>query len=304
MNQTKSIDKIVVELFGGHLEPFRRHLSEQGHAESTVKRYEWWIAQLAAAMKEHGVPLAALDETQAAALVLKVCRNRKKRRYASSIAKRFVRFLSERGAGKLPVPRAPKEIARAALKRDYETYLRRQRGLSERTIFHSWRVADRFLEFRFGAEVGDLERITAADIADFLRHLTTRARPFRDKTPATHLRNFFRYLFKAGKTAVDLSLSVPRVAQRYAARLPHHLAPEQIDALIRAVRSDTPKGRRNYAMLMLLARLGLRAPEVIAMQWYAARVAGMTVFRCHPTWARLWPITSVTAASRQRARCS
>jgi integrase/recombinase XerD len=46
-----------------------------------------------------------------------------------------------------------KEIARAELRRDYETYLRRQRGLSERTIFHSWRIADRFLEFRFGKEI-------------------------------------------------------------------------------------------------------------------------------------------------------
>jgi len=61
-----------------------------------------------------------------------------------------------------------KEIARAELRRDYETYLRRQRGLSERTIFHSWRIADRFLEFRFGKEIGDLSRITTTDIADFL----------------------------------------------------------------------------------------------------------------------------------------
>ena len=266
MYQTKSISEVVVELFDDHPEQFRRHLIDQGHAESTLKDYAHCVAQLAVAMKAHGVPLAALDEAQAVALILKVNGNRKAKTYATFKVKRFVRFLNERGAAKPPLPRTPKEIARAELKRDYETYLRRQRGLSERTIFHSWRFADRFLEFRFGAEAGDLERITAADIADFLRHLTARARPFRDKTPATHLRNFFRYLFKAGKTRVDLSLSVPRVAQRYGARLPRHLAPEQVDALIRAVRSDTPRGRRNYAMLLLLARLGLRAPEVIAMQ--------------------------------------
>jgi integrase/recombinase XerD len=266
MNDIKSIGAVVVELFGDHLEQFRRHLNEQGHAESTLTDYVRCVAQLAAAMKAHGVPLAALDEAQAVALIVKACRNRKDKTYAIYQAKRFVRFLNERGAAKPPLPRTPKEMARATLRRDYETYLHRQRGLSTRTIFHSWRFADRFLEFRFGEEVGDLGRITADDIADFLRHLTARARPFRDKTPATHLRNFFRYLFKAGKTAVDLSLSVPRVAQRYGARLPRHLAPEQVDALIRAVRSDTPRGRRDYAMVLLLARLGLRAPEVIAMQ--------------------------------------
>jgi integrase/recombinase XerD len=123
------------------------------------------------------------------------------------------------------------------------------------------------LEFRFGEEVGELSQITVGDIVRFLQHLTTaHSRPFRDKTSSSHLRNFFRYLFKAGKTATNLALTVPSVAQRYGARLPRHLTPEQVETLISAVRSDTPGGRRNYAMVLLLARLGLRAPEVIAMQ--------------------------------------
>jgi integrase/recombinase XerD len=153
------------------------------------------------------------DEAQAVALITKTGWIQKRRIYAAFIAKRFIRFLNERGIAKLPLPRTANEIARAELKRDYEVYLRRQRGLSERTIFHSWRFADRFLEFRFGDEIGDLSQITPADIVGFLQHLTTRMPPFRDKTPSTHLRNFFRYLFKAGKTATNLALSIPSVAQ-------------------------------------------------------------------------------------------
>jgi integrase/recombinase XerD len=75
-----------------------------------------------------------------------------------------------------------KKIARAELRLDYETYLRRQRGLSERTIFHSWRIVDRFLEFRFGKENGELSRITTTDIVRFLQPPTTRTPPLRDKT--------------------------------------------------------------------------------------------------------------------------
>jgi integrase/recombinase XerD len=141
------------------------------------------------------------------------------------------------------VPRTAKEIARAELKLDYELYLRRQRGLSERTVFHSWRIADRFLEFRFGEEVGDLSQITPTDTASFLQRLTTRTPPFRDKTPSSHLRNFFRYLFKADKTTINLSLAIPSVAQRYGARLPRHLTPEQVETLIGAVWTDTPQGQ-------------------------------------------------------------
>jgi Phage integrase family len=99
-----------------------------------------------------------------------------------------------------------------------------------------------------------------------LQRLTSRTPPLRDKTLSSHLRNFFRYLFKAGRTATNLALAIPSMAQRYGARLPRHLTTEEVDTLVAAVRTDSAGSRRNYAMVLLLARLGLRAPEVIAMQ--------------------------------------
>jgi len=99
-----------------------------------------------------------------------------------------------------------------------------------------------------------------------MQQLHSREQPYRVKTTATQLRWFFQFLFRAGKTKNNLSLGIPSVAQRWGQRLPRHLLPEQVAALLKAVRSDTPTGRRNYAMLLLLARLGLRPPEVIAMQ--------------------------------------
>jgi len=100
----------------------------------------------------------------------------------------------------------------------------------------------------------------------FLLQLTTRRPPLRDKTLSSHLRNFFRYLFKAGETTTNLALGIPSVAQRYGTRLPRHLSAEQVDTLVKAVRTETSTGRRNYAMVLLIARLGLRAPEIIVMQ--------------------------------------
>jgi integrase/recombinase XerD len=152
------------------------------------------------------------------------------------------------------------------LKLEYEEYLRNQRGLSERSIYHCWRFADRFLAFRFKGKDRDLSKITPPDIARFMQHLTSRGKPFRDKTPPTHLRNFFQFLFKCGKTNVNLAPSVPRIAQRHASTLPRHLTSEQVETVIAAVKADTAIGRRNYAMVLLLARLGLRAAEVIAIQ--------------------------------------
>jgi integrase/recombinase XerD len=256
----------AVQLFGDHLEQFRQHLFDQHYADDTVRQYTRFIGVLAELMKREKIAIDDLDLAQALALVAKTDWMKRRRTYGAFMATRFVRFLTEQGVGRPPLPPTAKEIARAGLKRDYEAYLRRQRGLSERTIFHAWRFADRFLLFRFGDAIGDLSQVSSADIVDFLGHLTTRTPPFRDKTPSTHLRNFFRYLFKAGKTATNLSLAIPSVAQRYRTRLPRHLTPEQVERLIGAVRTATPRGKRNYAMVLLLARLGLRPPEVIAVR--------------------------------------
>jgi len=56
------------------------------------------------------------------------------------------------------------------------------------------------------------------------------------------------------------------VAKRYDARLPRHLAPDQVEAVLAAVRANPKHGRRDYAMMLLLARLGLRAAEATTIQ--------------------------------------
>jgi integrase/recombinase XerD len=164
------------------------------------------------------------------------------------------------------LPPTPKQIVRQALRHGYEDYLRRQRGLSDRSIYHCWRLADRFLDHRFGDRDDDLQRVTPGDVVAFLQHLTMRKPPFRDKTPPIHLRNFFQYLFKSGLIDVNLAPGIPSIAQRYGARLPQYLKPAEVETLLAALPIDTPKGRRNYAMVLMLARLGLRAAEVVAIQ--------------------------------------
>ena len=83
------------------------------------------------------------------------------------------------------------KLSNDPLKLEYEDYLRNQRGLSERTIYHCWRFADRFVQFRFGGKARDLHKIAPTDIVRFMQQLVSRGKPFRDKTPPTHLRTSF-----------------------------------------------------------------------------------------------------------------
>ena len=77
-----------------------------------------------------------------------------------------------------------------------------------------------FTGIRIGKADVEMSAIRPGDIVAFLQRLTARKAPFRDKTPPTHLRNFFQYLFKSGLTASNLALCVPSVAQRYDAWRP------------------------------------------------------------------------------------
>jgi integrase/recombinase XerD len=156
--------------------------------------------------------------------------------------------------------------SKKSLREEYEDYLRHQRGLSEATIYHALRFFERFMAFRFGDTPGDLNTIAPDDITAFLLQLKKGSRPYRDKTPPTHLRNLFKFLFWSGKTARNLADSIPRMAHAVPNNLPRYLSPGDIDQLVEAVHGDNARGRRNYAMLLVMARLGLRAPEVIVIE--------------------------------------
>lgn len=248
-----------------HIGTFEARLREKNYKPGTTKTYRVLVRRLASLMDAAGIGPEELTAEKAAQLVHDEERNRREPNKYQNIARRFVAHLIDIGVAAAPIPTA-QQVARSRLRSDYEDYLARQRGLSQRTISHAWRFADRFLEHRFGDGEVVLAQIRSGDVVAFLQHLLGRKAPYRDKTPATHLRTFFQYLFKSGVTDTNLALCVPSVAQRWGARLPRYLTQEQIEALLASVRNNPKHGWRDYAMLLLMARLGLRAPEVIAIQ--------------------------------------
>ena len=244
---------------------YRTELERMDYSSETVHTYLRVTRKLLQLTDEYHVTLANLTADLAVQLIRRWADRGQQAVYDATIARRFVAFLTSIGVATAPALTS-QELALAALRRDYEDYLRRHRGLSERTIYHCWRFAVRFLEFRFGQAEAALSAITTADVAAFLQELTTRKAPYRDKTPPTHLRNFFQFMFKNALITSNLALCVPSVAQRYNSRLPRFLSPGQVETLLAAVRAEEPNAYRNHAMVLLQARLGLRGPEVVAMQ--------------------------------------
>ena len=160
-----------------------------------------------------------------------------------------------------------KTQSREKLKEEYRTYLSRQRGLAESTVYRNCSFVDRFLDFKFKDCPDDLSKITAVDKAESLYHLTGDLQ-LRDKTLASTMRNFFRFLFLSERIEIHLALGITCIAQTYSRRIPYHLTPGQVDELVEAIKKFPafPYKKRNYAMALLMARLGFRPQEVIAIQ--------------------------------------
>lgn len=246
---------------------FLEKLHEQGYATCTVRFYERTIRRFIEELEQRDFDLKNIDRAKIKAVqeAVQSKTNHGARAFARFCLKRFIHHLTVAGIVILSETSVEEMNDMDRLREELIIYLRQQRGLSEATIKGCIQYMERFMAFRFGEALGDLNAITPDDIANFICQLKV-ARPFRQKQLPSQLRNLFKFLFWSGRTERDLASGLPRVAYSQPSHLPRYLKSEDIERLIEAVRMDNATGRRNYAIMLLLARLGLRAPEVVAIQ--------------------------------------
>jgi integrase/recombinase XerD len=149
---------------------------------------------------------------------------------------------------------------------DYRRYPAGERGLAAHTIYHHQLVARLFLSEREKLGGLELERLTAGDVSAFLAAECPKRSVTGARDLVKGLRGLLRYLHVTGVIATPLQWSVPAVAYPRDRSLPRGLPPEAVARLLASCDRRRAVGRRDYAVLLLLSRLGLRAGEVAAMQ--------------------------------------
>jgi site-specific recombinase XerD len=148
----------------------------------------------------------------------------------------------------------------------YEQYLREARALAAATIVNYVPFIREFLEDRFGRGQVKLSRLCAGDVVRFVQRLAARLHLKRAKLMTTALRSFLRYARYSGEVTLDLAAAVPVVANWSMTSIPRAIAPDQVRQLLLSIDRRTAIGRRDYAILLLLARLGLRLGEVAFLE--------------------------------------
>jgi site-specific recombinase XerD len=172
---------------------------------------------------------------------------------------------------------------------EYRRYLIQERGLVEATLVNYVPFAEQLLFNRFGNGDLNLAELSVTDITKFLQDRAHQLSPGRAKLLVTALRSFLRYLQHQGEILVDLARCVPPVATWSLSTLPKFLPAGAVQRVLDHCDRNTTVGKRNYAVLLLLARLGLRACEIVALNledidWDKGRIT----IRCKGgRWAQL-----------------
>ena len=247
-----------------HLDAYAAAIAQQGYVQHSIRTQVVVIADLSRWLQRRHILLQDLDSKVVNRFVQHHQRQNGIRRGDAGILSRFLAWLGQTGTveqhRELPV-KGPRQNVTHQFRR----YLLQDRGLSTATMQNYVPFIDQFLSERFRNKTLNLSTLRAADVTGFVQRHAHRFSPGRAKLLVTALRSFFRYLRHRGEISLDLAACVPTVPNWSSSTVPKFLPPGTVQRVLSRCDRQTPLGRRNYAILLLLARLGLRAGEVVAL---------------------------------------
>jgi site-specific recombinase XerD len=170
---------------------------------------------------------------------------------------------------KVIAPRTSKvsETASSLLQKRYADFLRDEKGLAELSLrVYLPLVPDllHYLEEQHGLR--SLRRLDASMLRAFLFERARDRSSECVRLLAISLRSLLRFLHTRGEISRDLTAAIPTVRKWAQPGIPKKLTPDEVDRILAAPDRATPTGRRDYAILLLLAKLGLRSSEVLSLE--------------------------------------
>jgi integrase/recombinase XerD len=276
LTQSKSEDGAI--LLDDHIEPFLKQLRDTGYAERTLRKKRTVARAFTRWMKRKEIAVKDLNDSHLAAFV---ARSPVRRKACVKSERAVLRLLFEylRSQAGLQRPTLQDDVSAAdSLLQRYEDYLRKDRGLAENSVHvYAPFIRDFLAVQSTQTDCVSPESFDALMIRSFiLDHTLDRSQEYT-RLLCTSLRSFFRFLVLRGQTSRDLSNAVPMVRKYRHAVMPAFLSPDEVERVLTATDRSTLSGRRDRAILLLLARLGLRAGEIVSLElndihWRAAEI--------------------------------
>lgn len=262
--------RLWVPVLSGSLAPYAAGygswLSSRGYSRWTVSHRLWQLDLLSRWLEREGLSPAELTLER----VREFLAARRAAGYSSWLSVRStvlpLEYLRELGVVPAQTALMVVEDPLERLLVDYGRYLLEERGLTEHTVFARYVPAARlFLTSRVGADALALERLGGVDVSLFLAAECPKRSVSAARDLTGGLRSFLRYLYLIGAIPSPLVWAVPAIADLRDSSLPRGLERAVVKRLLSSCDRRRTVGRRDYAILLLLFGLGLRAGEVAAI---------------------------------------
>lgn len=253
------------DLLAGYVTTFVSDELAQGFGRLTVHQHIQALGRLNDWLRCRGLRVAELTAHRLEAFIRTRRRRKGSGRVGADVLRRFLQHLQS--AGIAPPARARREpSAHEHLLNDFAGYLTHQRGLSPWTITRYRFWVRGFLTEQFGSRPPRVTQLRPPDVSAYVIATADQHGRERARDLVSALRAFLRWLQTRGEIDGALAAAVPTVATWRLRDLPPVLTPAEVRRVLRTCNRRTAMGRRDYAILLLLARLGLRAGEVVLLR--------------------------------------
>lgn len=249
-----------------HVAVFAAALAEAGYARESVQKQLRLLSRLGRWMQRTRRAVTDLDQINSETFLAAHRRRFRPQKGDHATLRHFTEHLQHHGVITPRIAEPEKEQPLLKLERRYEIHLLKERGLAAVTVREYRRSVHQFLQQCFGERPIALKKLQAYEVSNFIVKYVDCKGPISAQSMVTALRSFFRFLTQEGETHIDLATCIPSVPCRTKARLPKYISENEVEKLLAACDRSTPVGRRDYAILLLLARLGLRGGEVAGLQ--------------------------------------
>jgi site-specific recombinase XerD len=252
---SKMLGHLRSGLSGRYLDGFAVALEQQGYGPETAVRYLRAAAHVGHVIAEQGASLADIDLGEFGEH-LRTCRcPRANTIYGAKLFRRHLVDLGVCQSATVMVPVEPKLVV------DFKAWLRKHRGAADATIRLYARDAAGLMTLE-----SDPIDWRPNDVRSYFMERASKCGRGTIEKMTTSLRAFLRYLAVAGRCQAGLDGAVPAYAHWQLADMPRYLSAEQVNRLIAACDGDASARRRDRAIVLLLARLGLRAGDVAQLR--------------------------------------
>lgn len=258
-SQPERLRRFLAGPLGPHIESFATLLSRQGYRPAVGWRKIWLVAELSRWLARSRVTLKGLEERHVAAF-LQARWRRVSKRCGEATLMALLQHLRASQAIKTPAPEPLNELG--LVEQEYGRFLIQERGLMQSTVDLYLRMVRPFVAHHLQHGKLRLSKLVAEDVIHFVLHNTRRRGRWSTKSTITGLRSFLGFSFQTGRTTTNLVSAVPTVPLSKLSDLPRFLEPDEVEKVLRCCDRRTKVGKRDYAILLLLARLGLRSSEV------------------------------------------